>query len=632
MIALQVNWCNAAIDRGSAQRIAAALALGARYIPHYRLEDELVLATASMNRRWEVSRTPRGEAVLFVGHIQNRSELCCKLGDNYSGDCALYAAAYAAWGDAADLAIRGSFATIIHLRGEQKVRISRSPIEAPPLHIWRNAEKLIVASTPNAIFATGEVERKPDEQKIADTLFLNYYDAERSWFEGIRRLPVGSRAIVTPDNMTVTRYYDLSNVPDIRLAKDEDYVAAASALLEEGTRAAMQNCTNPAVMLSGGYDSQALAAYALDICKGRNVIGFTSIPEDGWDGQTPENQFGDERGHVMAFASMHPAFESELVDAAGLSFDHKLEAMFLLGNTAPRNGLNFCWIHEIFSRAKSRGCDVILSGEGGNATFSFAGQGALATWFKQGEWNSFFRELKALGRERSMLRVFASEVILPLAPERVWESIMFLRHGRAPSVYESWCPLNPEWATEMRVEERARDMGYDFLYRPFKSSREWRMAALSDFSNEGGDIIQAFELLHGLPIRFPTMYRPLLEFCMGIPDDQYLRNGQRRWLAKRMLRGRVPDVVLKENRLGRQGSDWHLRLGRQLQNLKSEVERLGSDPDMTKRLNLRVLSQALENWPTVTPIGSPAADVAQHALARALTTARFIRYIEGKNM
>jgi asparagine synthase (glutamine-hydrolysing) len=632
MIALQVNWCNADIDSTSAQRLAAALALGTNYTPHFRVANELVLATAKRSRRWEVSRTPRGEAVLFVGHIQNRRQLCRKLSENYPDDCALYAAAYAAWGDAADLEIKGSFATILHMRGEKKVRISRSPIEAPPLHIWRDARKLIVASTPHAIFATGEVERKLDEQKIADTLFLNYYDAERSWFQGVNRLPVGSRAIVTPDQITVTRYYDLSDVPDIRLARDEDYPAAASALLEEGTRVAMENSSNPAVMLSGGYDSQALAAYAVDIRQGGNVVGFTSVPEGGWDRRTPENQFGDERDHVMAFAAMYPAFERELVDAKGLSFDHQLEAMFLLGNASPRNGLNFFWIHEILARAKKRGCDVILSGEGGNATFSFAGEGALATWFQQGRWASLLRELKALGRERSALRVFASEVVLPLVPDPIWKSIMFLRHGRAPSFYESWSPLNPAWAAEMRVEERAREMGYDFLYRPFKSSREWRVAALSDFSNEGGDIIQAFELRHGLPIRFPTMYRPLLEFCMGIPDDQYLRDGQRRWLAKRMLRGRVPDIVLKENRLGRQGSDWHLRLGRQLESLKSEIQQLSRDPDMTRRLNFRVLGQALEHWPAVTPVGSPAADLLNHALVRGLTTARFIRYIEGKNI
>ena len=102
-------------------------------------------------------------------------------------------------------------------------------------------------------------------------------------------------------------------------------------------------------------------------------------------------------------------------------------------------------------------------------------------------------------------------------------------------------------------------------------------------------------------------------------------------LARRMLRGKLPDMVLRENRRGRQAADWHLRIARQRDDLISEIDWLQEDPNMRRRLNLAALRQALVDFPTTTPRDKFAAQRLQLALSRGLTTARFIRYIEGRN-
>ena len=62
---------------------------------------------------------------------------------------------------------------------------------------------------------------------------------------------------------------------------------------------------------------------------------------------------------------------------------------------------------------------------------------------------------------------------------------------------------------------------------------------------EAGDIYTAMENINGIVLREPASYRPLFEFCASLPDDQYLRNGKSRWLARRLLKGKVPDMVLE---------------------------------------------------------------------------------------
>jgi asparagine synthase (glutamine-hydrolysing) len=181
---------------------------------------------------------------------------------------------------------------------------------------------------------------------------------------------------------------------------------------------------------------------------------------------------------------------------------------------------------------------------------------------------------------------------------------------------------------EHGVEDRARLAGYDPYYRHPVSSRTWRDSIVME-SGWGESIGLALDLIHGIETRDPTAYRPLVEFCLSIPDDQYLRDGINRRLARRMLKGRIPDQVANETRYGTQAADWHLRLGRQRKNLLAELGRLSQDETIGPMLNTGGLRQSLEDWPESSlDAETPRLKL---ALGRGLTTARFVRFVQGRN-
>ena len=90
-------------------------------------------------------------------------------------------------------------------------------------------------------------------------------------------------------------------------------------------------------------------------------------------------------------------------------------------------------------------------------------------------------------------------------------------------------------------------------------------ARVNDFHcySEMADWFAKLRAGFGIDIRTPAFDRRVVEFCIGIPEDQYLRKGCDRWLIRRAMKGRLPDVVLYKRKYGVQAADWYPRLTRE---------------------------------------------------------------------
>ncbi|GJL88339.1 MAG: asparagine synthetase B [Minwuia thermotolerans] len=630
MIGLYALWHDPDAVLSRAAAFATAFRVG-DVLPRASLRNGALLCDGYAAPDHEPARTPDGSAVLLYGFIENRARCRAELGVEAPGDAAIYAAGYARWGEDVDQRLTGEYATILVEANGKRVRIARSPIKSPALYFRRDRERLIATTAVQAIFSTGEIARELDEQKIADTLYLNYMEERRAWFRGVTRLPRGTRAWFTPDGVTETGYYRIEDIPPVRLKRDSDYVDAADALFREATEAALEGFERPAVSLSGGLDSQAVAAYTMLGRPGQPLLSFTSVPQAGWKPADP-NAFVDERPHVEALAAMYPQLVPRWVDTTGRNARYHQQEFFEAAMTAPRNVENLHWMHQVAKDARGAGADVLLSGAMGNRTFSFSGSGMLQDLVRQGHVLRLARELLAAGPVGELPRSIVREVILPFVPagaER-WIRKRFGRLARSP--LESWSALHPDFAQEYRVEERAAELGYDPTFRPITSVLDYRLAVMGNAASEAGDIYYGLDRLHGISSRDPTAYRPLLEFCFGIPLDQYLNRGRKRWLARRLLADKVPDMVLHEQRRGRQAADWPRRIRDQRQDLLQELEWLSSDPLVSGYLNIDRLRTALENMPDDdSRITHHHQQTLSIALNRGLGTVRFVRFINGRN-
>ena len=611
--------------------LVSALMLG--FVPQDRLERQPLAAAGRLH-------------IVFTGWLSNHREMLDLLGLSTSQgddlpDSALALRAWERWDTAALDRLDGDFAFAVWDEQKRALCCARSILQAPPVHYHVGGDRIAVASFPKGLFALGDIEREIDEVAIADSLVLNYEDVERSYFRDIRRLPLGCFMRVDADGVRVTRYYDPDRAPDVRFARDQDYVDAANEHLARATADCLRANETPAVSLSSGLDSPSVAVSAIEELRGRGgalafpLVGFTSVPEAGWDKRTYGKRFsGDESAPVRALGRMYPELEVNFLDSAGQDADAYLDQLFLLSEVPPRNTGNLYWPIDISKATRARGKRVLLTGFNGNATISLEGAGRFPELLKQGRLIELVRELRLSALPDSRFGSVFKKAIAPVLPNRMYRAIMQRRGLLHEAPWHSYSAISPQWAAEMKLEQRLQDTGWDATYQPPATQRDYIKTILVGGTRDVGQSVRyGIQALTGVQDRDPLADRRLTEFCLGLPVEQYLYRGTDRRLVRRMMAERLPPEVL-DAPFGRQGADWHLRITRRLARYREELERLEGDAEAAGRLDLPRLRTLLDTWPTQTPLSTvdhPDHLIAWYGMGRAVGTARFIRWVRGAN-
>ena len=584
---------------------------------------------------WRPAALPSGRLVAFHGYFDNAAALAAELGASPDNLARLYGLAVERWGEDADRRVIGEYCAIIAEPEKYHVRLSRSPLRAPPLVYFQDEHLLAVASVPRAIFATG-VEQRLNEARVADSALINFTNSEASWFEEVARLPLGHTVeLQRGTQRRLRKYYDLLSMPDVRMKSDADCIARANELLDEGVRVCLAGFSKPGAMLSGGLDSPQVAVRTLaQLPPDQRLPTFTFVPEEGYDGRVQFGMVGDERPYVEAFAAMHPRLDPHFTANEGYEHDYRWNDFFHLMGGAPNGLCNMYVFHGLFAGAAKEGCDLLLMSEWGNYTFSDKGSWGLVEYFLTGRWRQLWlAHARFPGERRRIIYRFFAHTILPLLPDRLWLLAQRIAFPKAQLALDSFQPLSDEYRETSGANERQRKQaGFIFdRYQPW-NRRHSQKLLFHNLDCESDEMYQAFELMYGVPQRDPMAYRPFVEFCFGLPVEMFLRDGVNRWMAKEMARGIMPEKQ-RENRLnGRWDADWHLRIGRRRKDFLAEIERLEKDERLAYMLDLPRMRSALENWPDQTEIDPQKYRAAEFAVPRGLLTARFINYVEGRNV
>jgi asparagine synthase (glutamine-hydrolysing) len=141
-------------------------------------------------------------------------------------------------------------------------------------------------------------------------------------------------------------------------------------------------------------------------------------------------------------------------------------------------------------------------------------------------------------------------------------------------------------------------------------------------------IYAAYRDRFGVDVRTPLADRRLVEFCLALPEEQYMANGQRRLLIRRAMAGRLPPDTLADRQRGLQAAAWFETMSAERPALLAEVRTFEADNLASRILDLPRMRTLLEQWPRERPLDLGDVALYRSRLPMALVTGRFLLWAQ----
>ena len=578
------------------------------------------------------------------GRVDGREKLINELGPGRESsqprstaelpDGELLLRAYEKWGSGCLNRLVGTFAFAVWDAIKHELFIARSPIIAPTLYYHAGPRGFAFSTMPKGLFALPFIPRRINEQKLADMLVKSPADPESTQYQGISRLPTGSWLIAGREGISVRPFWQPDLKREIRFKRAEEYIEAFNELHDRVVKDQLRSITPVGIMMSGGLDSTAVAATAARILKtrGERLAVFTEVPRPGFTGSLPAGKYADETPFVQAVARMHDNMDLNLMRTDGQTFLDGLGPLFFHLERYFSNAGNRAWIEAIYKEARRKGAWVLLDGAQGNMTFSWDGKGLLPKLLKAGKLAQAITQARLIARSggaRSALRALAGQGLVSFLPSPLWRLLARLRGNKSalsPHPWSNWSPINPEFAAAHRVEERACDWGHDFLFRPTPDHKEQLYKAL--MLQDLGIFTTPYRAMYGVDTRTPPADIRIAEFCLAIPEEQFLYKGESRSLIRRAMAGRLPPEVILNKKQGRQAADGFERLTSQRASLPAELDQLEQCGLASRVVDLPRLRRMVEKWPWDGTENREIHGQFQQVFESGLMVGKFLRWFE----
>lgn len=301
-------------------------------------------------------------AVIFDGVLYNRAELLAAVGSvaSAANDALLILRAYERWGEEVFHKTKGAFALIIWDSARRTLLCARDPIGTCPLFYAVRDHELLLSVSAEALVKHARVPTAVNRAVIAEHFCQRWLDAEETWLANVKRVLPGHVLRVAESQQTY-RYWDpappgteVDWVREEELGHFDDlFDQAVTRFLELG---------RAGIFLSGGLDSVSVAAVAADVCRRRHAQPLLALslafPHPDANEEVIQCQVARTLGLEHLLVPLSDTYGADGLLNAGLA----------LSSQSPMPTLSL-WrpgYHYLASEARRRGCQVILTGAGGD--------------------------------------------------------------------------------------------------------------------------------------------------------------------------------------------------------------------------------------------------------------------------
>ena len=450
--------------------------------------------------------------------------------------------------------MNGMFAIALWDRETRVLHLVRDRLGIKPLFYRAEGGAVLFASELKSLFAAGEQRFDIDPSSVGSFLRFGHVPAPWSILRGVHKLMPGE--VISFDahgKPSQRRYWSMRDIAQSGLAQpldlsDADAEARLHELLADAVSRQMISDVPLGAFLSGGVDSSLISA--LMVAAGRGPVRTFSIgfPDFGFD----------ESAHAAAVAKYLGTVHTELVITGQDALDvvPDLAAMY----DEPFADSSQIPTHLVSKLTRAH-VTVALSGDGGDEFF--------------GGYNRYLLAQKLWGRLSLLpagVRRLAAHGIRAV-PNGVYDAIARSAPGGV---------LPGQFADKIKKFADILPLDADGIYLRLVSQYPDPAALTAGFAehplpfgpgsdlNAGGSLLRQMQLRDSitylpddilqkvdrasmavaLEARPPLLDHRVVEFAWRLPDRFHIRNGETKWLLRRVLDRYVPRELIERPKMG----------------------------------------------------------------------------------
>ena len=524
--------------------------------------------------------------------LYNRDELISLLGIKLQAkskipNSSIILKAYQKWGFDCPKYLIGDFAFAIWDEKNKTLFCARDHVGKRTFYYSINKNKFAFSTLMNPILQMGICSDELNQQYLADFLSIpgvaHEFESDTTIYEHIKQLPPAHCLIYTKQDLKLIEYWNPFEQARKNYKNESDYTEEFLDIFTKSVDCRIKGDRNIGIMLSGGMDSGSVACVAAKILQSQNktLKAYTLVPVPYYKECLPTRLISNEKNYVDEILKSYPNIEIQYKD---FEETHSLTYMdkYLSILEQPFKSVeNMFWLNEIASTASQDGCHVLLDGQFGNATISNGNIYTHAyTLIKRRKYREAYNSLCQYSKLYKTSKKTAIKSAIPL----------ILPNLNFPSPLISRLPtsINPKFMQKHKVIQRIAQNGYSTS--PFKKYDYFEMQKLlahpAAFSHMGA-IETKLSIANGITKRDPTRDKRLIEFCMSLPPEAYVKNGEERSLIRNAMQDILPDKIrLNYTHKGRQSADWIQRLSRENEFLQKSISNKLETSQLVEYLNI----------------------------------------------
>lgn len=526
--------------------------------------------------------------IVFNGEVYNhceiREKLSCKYSFKTESDTEVILYSYIEYGESCVELFRGMFAFAIYDNFEDKLFCARDRIGIKPFVYYFKDDKFIFASEINVVLEV--LGENPEINNTAvwqymKYLYISYPD---TIFKDIKKLPPAHTLSYQKGKIEIKKYWDIEDYVGLNShLEEEEILERLDKLFEDSIKIMMIADVELGSFLSGGIDS-SLILYYMQKNSQKNINTYTL----GFKNAEKYDETSDAKivSHFYNTNHKEIIIEPKIVELLPKMVKHFGEPF-----ASPTSLL----IHEL-TRETKKLATVALAGDGGDEVFGgYPKYQALQI----AERFNFVPKIvwKVMKKIINYLPETSNGNHLPRRLKTFFNSL----EKDCNEMYDNWSGyITDDDLNELFIDKKDYKKIVSELWLSQKKGNSLIRSSIVDLKTYlpndmlyYGDIMS---MANSFEVRFPLIDHKIIEFMTSIDSKWRIKNGQTKYLMKKLLENKIPSSIINKKKLG-----LNPPLGIWLKNdLKELIDKYLSEENIEKRglFNYKFVKKIIDDFET----------------------------------